>query len=143
MVPASVVFLDALPLTPNGKVDRRRLPAPAPRPADVQDEGPLTPIEEALAEAWRGLLHVDRIAAADSFFDLGGHSLIATLLTSRIRDMFGVELPLRRIFDEPTLGGMALEIGQLMLDAEEGIAGEAYVAVPGGDMVTTRREGGS
>jgi amino acid adenylation domain-containing protein len=143
MVPASVVFLDALPLTPNGKVDRRRLPAPAPRPADVQDEEPLTPIEEALAEAWRGLLHVDRIAAADSFFDLGGHSLIATLLTSRIRDMFGVELPLRRIFDEPTLGGMALEIGQLMLDAEEGIAGEAYVAVPGGDMVTTRREGGS
>jgi amino acid adenylation domain-containing protein len=142
MVPASVVFLEALPLTPNGKVDRRRLPAPAPQRAGVEDEGPLTPIEDALAETWRGLLRVDGVAAADSFFDLGGHSLIATLLTSRIRDLFGVELPLRRIFDAPTLGGMALEIGQLMLEAEEGLAGETDLAIPG-DRVTARGEGGS
>jgi amino acid adenylation domain-containing protein len=133
MVPSSVVFLDVLPLTPNGKVDQRRLPPPVPQKSTVQDARPLSPMEEALAEVWRDLLRVDSVSPQASFFDLGGHSLIATLLTSRIRDLFGVELPLRRIFDEPTLGGMALDVGQLMLDAEEAFA-------PGADMTLSSRD---
>ncbi|MEP6917619.1 MAG: phosphopantetheine-binding protein, partial [Acidobacteriota bacterium] len=64
---------------------------------------------------------IERAAVAESFFDLGGHSLLATLLTSRIRDQFEVEVPLRRIFDTPTLGEMALVVSQLMLDADEGM----------------------
>ncbi len=137
MVPSGIVFLDALPLTPNGKVDRRRLPAPMPQQSSATRAAPLTPIEEALADVWRGLLRVDSIAADDSFFDLGGHSLIATLLASRIRDLFGVELPLRRIFDAPTLGGMALEVGQLVIEAEKVFAPEA-----GRRVAISRRAGG-
>ncbi len=109
MVPAAFVTLAALPLTPSGKVDRRALPAPGLDRPDV-DAGsvlPRNPIEELLAGIWTDLLGVSDVAPHDSFFDLGGHSLLATRMISRVRTVLGVELPMRAIFDQPTLAGFA------------------------------------
>ncbi len=111
MVPTSFVPLAALPLTPSGKVDRQALPEPEtvrPEGPEGDHEGPRGPFEELLAEIWSGLLGVRRVSRRDSFFDLGGHSLLATQLVSRVREALGVELPLRRIFEAPTLAGFAL-----------------------------------
>ncbi|HYN21122.1 MAG TPA: amino acid adenylation domain-containing protein, partial [Thermoanaerobaculia bacterium] len=108
MVPSAVVFLDALPLTPNGKVDLRALPEPdwdGAASAGFAAAG--TPSEELLTEIWSELLHRPAIGIHDGFFDLGGHSLLATQVVSRIRLVFGVELPLRAVFEAPTVAGLA------------------------------------
>jgi natural product biosynthesis luciferase-like monooxygenase protein/amino acid adenylation domain-containing protein/FkbM family methyltransferase len=107
MVPATFVTLAALPLTPNGKVDRKALPAPD---LSVPREGftlPGTPAEELLAGLWRELLGLDRVGARDNFFALGGHSLKGVQLASRMRDRFGVTLPVRQLFATPTVEGLA------------------------------------
>ena len=109
MVPSAFVRMEALPLTPNGKVDRKALPEPDQ--AGAASEGiyvpPRGPIDEALAAAWGEVLGRDRVGVHDSFFDLGGHSLLAARLLARLRDAFGVELPLRALFDVPTVAGQA------------------------------------
>ncbi|NMO13600.1 amino acid adenylation domain-containing protein [Pyxidicoccus fallax] len=107
MVPSAVVVLPALPLTPNGKVDRRALPAPDFDGEAREHVAPRTPTEVRLAELWGQLLGVQRVGASDSFFDLGGHSLLATQAVSRVRQAFGVELPLRALFESPTVEGVA------------------------------------
>ena len=109
MVPAHVVVLSRLPLTPNGKLDRRRLPAPDEALLDSQETyaSPQTATEETLAGIWTQVLGVARVGRHDSFFDLGGHSLLATQVISRIRAQLQVEVPLRRMFETPTLAALA------------------------------------
>ncbi len=116
MVPGVFVVLDVLPLTPSGKVDRQALPAPelighAP---GVEHVAPRGPVEEALAGIWGAVLGADRVGAEDNFFLLGGHSLKATQLLSRVRDSFGVELPLRSLFEAPTVAGLARRLEEAM-----------------------------
>ena len=109
MVPSRFVLLESLPQAPNGKVDRQRLPDPTPaRPElDTAFVAPRTPVEESLAEVWRDLLDLERIGVHDNFFDLGGHSLLATQLVARIRDAWRVDLPLRALFETPTVAELA------------------------------------
>ncbi|HEX8318268.1 amino acid adenylation domain-containing protein [Longimicrobium sp.] len=122
MVPSAVVVLDAFPLTPNGKLDRKALPAPDFAPAEEGYVAPRTPTEEALAGIWAEVLHLDRVGVAESFFDLGGHSLLATLAVARVQQVFGVEVPVRTIFDEPTVAEMAARVDAALevMDAELG-----------------------
>ncbi|HSU14717.1 non-ribosomal peptide synthase/polyketide synthase [Longimicrobium sp.] len=120
LVPSAVVVLDALPLTPNGKVDRRALPDPDPSaPAqDEKDETPLTPTEELLAGIWREVLGAERVGPGDDFFALGGHSLLAMRLVSRARALFEADVPVRAVFEAPTLRALALRIDALRGGAE-------------------------
>jgi amino acid adenylation domain-containing protein len=114
MVPAAWMFLSALPVTPNGKVDRKALPEPESPGVGREFVPPRTPTEVALADVWAGLMNVERVGADDDFFALGGHSLLATKLVARVRDAFGVELPLRTLFEAPTLGSMAAALDRLL-----------------------------
>ncbi|HWS53455.1 MAG TPA: amino acid adenylation domain-containing protein, partial [Pyrinomonadaceae bacterium] len=109
MMPAAFVTLDALPLTPNGKVDRRALPPPGQsRPApDESFAAPRNLVEELLAQMWADVLRVSQAGIHDNFFELGGHSLLATQIVSRVRQTFSVELPLRRLFESPTVAALA------------------------------------
>jgi acyl carrier protein len=112
MIPSSFVMLDELPLLPNGKIDRRRLPAPDAARPDLPGVfvAPRTGVERTLAEVWADLLGVPRVGIRDNFFELGGHSLLTTQLISRVRELFQVELPLRQVFEHPTIGGLAAAI---------------------------------
>lgn len=107
MVPALVVSLDALPLTANGKVDRKSLPAPEAGNTRATYGPPQTPTEALLADIWMEVLGCPRAGRSDNFFDLGGHSLLATQIMSRLRKMFHADLPLRIIFECPTIVALA------------------------------------
>ncbi|HTQ80195.1 MAG TPA: phosphopantetheine-binding protein, partial [Thermoanaerobaculia bacterium] len=113
MLPAAWVVLDALPLTANGKVDRRAL---ARRPPDAGPAAaaeflpPRTPVEEILAAIWREVLGVERVGLRDDFFQLGGHSLSAARVLSRLRRELGVELPLGVLFESSTLESLAATV---------------------------------
>jgi amino acid adenylation domain-containing protein len=119
MVPSTFVRLDQMPLLPNGKINRRELPAPVALVA--HQNGYLPPssaVEEMLTEIWEKVLDLERVSIADNFFELGGHSLLATRVTSRVREMFGVELPVRSVFEAPTIRGMSQKILAAMLGGE-------------------------
>jgi amino acid adenylation domain-containing protein len=106
MVPFAFIFLDILPLTPNGKIDRRNLPAPDQSRSiqSVVFEAPCTPTEQKLADVWCSVMNLKYgIGIHDNFFDLGGHSLMAAQVISRVRQIFGIELPLRILFEAPTI----------------------------------------
>ncbi|HEX5760628.1 MAG TPA: non-ribosomal peptide synthase/polyketide synthase [Thermoanaerobaculia bacterium] len=119
MVPSAWVTLERLPLNANGKVDRGALPEPGPAlGAETADAAPRTPLEELLVQVWEGLLAVRGVARSDSFFDLGGHSLLATRVVSRLRELLGVEVPLRALFEEPTLAGLAGRVETLLAAGE-------------------------
>ncbi len=114
MVPSAFVVLDAMPLSPNGKINRRALPAPEQsRDAAAVYVAPRTPLEETLARVWSEVLHVDKVGVQDNFFTLGGHSLLATQVISRIRQAVGVELPLRHMFEWPTISELVLKIDEI------------------------------
>jgi amino acid adenylation domain-containing protein len=112
MLPAAFVGLEALPLTPSGKVDRRALPAPADTRAELQAAftPPRTAVEEELARIWAEVLGRQGLGIHDDFFELGGHSLLATQVMARLRDVFDVDLPLRILFETPTIAGLAHRI---------------------------------
>ena len=119
MLPSRFVRLDALPLTTNGKVDRRALPAPTSENSESERQtvAPRTDDETALARIWSELLKVETIGVDDEFFALGGHSLLAIRALSRIRDQFGVDIPLQAMFAQPTVAGLAQALAAARTDA--------------------------
>ncbi|MFJ9817507.1 amino acid adenylation domain-containing protein [Streptomyces sp. NPDC101151] len=116
MIPAAVLVLDELPLSVSGKVDRARLPRPAP--ATEEYAAPRNEAERAVAEIWRRALKTERVGVRDNFFELGGHSLAVPQVIYQIREHFGVDLPLRTMFDRPVLEDFAAAA----LEASDGVA---------------------
>ncbi|MFQ5853285.1 MAG: AMP-binding protein, partial [Candidatus Binatia bacterium] len=114
MIPSALVMLDVLPLTPTGKVDRRALPAPGRTRPELESTfvAPRTPVEETLVGIWAEVVGVDQVGIQDNFFDLGGHSLAATRVISRVIKTFKVELPIKSLFESPTVADMAQVIMQ-------------------------------
>ena len=138
MVPSAFVVLDALPINANGKVDRKALPEPDAARPDLAASyvAPQGEVEEKLAAIWQDVLGLEKVGAHDSFFELGGHSLLATQVVLRLSDTFDVDLPLRRLFDRPTISHLAQAVeaarwaleaaGAAGVDADaESVAGDA------------------
>ncbi|PYJ20098.1 MAG: non-ribosomal peptide synthetase, partial [Verrucomicrobia bacterium] len=131
MIPSAFVFLNALPLTPNGKVDRSKLPPPGySRPS--LDQGfvePRSEIEELVAQVWREVLKLDKIGVYDNFFELGGHSLLATRVVARLRTNFDIDLPLRKLFELPTVAALAEHVDFLRRN-QSGVSVPPIMPVP-------------
>ncbi|MCP4663977.1 MAG: amino acid adenylation domain-containing protein, partial [bacterium] len=115
MVPSAFVLLDALPLTRTGKLDRRGLPEPEPESPAAGFAAPRSGEEEIVAAIWGDVLGRRQVGIHDNFFDLGGHSLVATQALSRLRDACGVELSVRKLFEAPTVAAMAAEVTKARL----------------------------
>ncbi|MBW4508480.1 MAG: amino acid adenylation domain-containing protein [Scytonematopsis contorta HA4267-MV1] len=130
MVPSAIVILEKMPLTPNGKVDRRALPAP-----DIQLSltanfvAPRTPVQEILTKVWAEILNLKQVGIYDNFFEMGGHSLLATQVISRIRSLFEVDLPLRSLFESPTIAELSESISA-MRHAGLGLQASAITPIP-------------
>ncbi|HEU5180260.1 MAG TPA: amino acid adenylation domain-containing protein [Candidatus Polarisedimenticolia bacterium] len=119
MVPAAFVALDRLPLGPNGKIDRAALPEPGTTIRSEAPVPPRTPIEETIAGIWTALLRRGPVGVEDNFFDLGGDSLLATQVISRVRAAFEIELPLRRFFEGSTVAALAAVVEESLLEKLE------------------------
>jgi amino acid adenylation domain-containing protein len=115
MIPSAFITLEALPLTPNGKVDRRALARLSVSYDRLEEQfiAPRTPEEELLATIWAEVLDVSQVGVHDNFFELGGHSLLATQVISRIRDTFELELPVRVLFESPTIQTLSEHLGNV------------------------------
>ncbi|HET7232983.1 MAG TPA: amino acid adenylation domain-containing protein, partial [Longimicrobium sp.] len=120
MVPSAVVVMEALPVTPNGKVDRRALPAPPPPRAGAAAAPPRTETERRLAVMWAGLLGRERVGIHESFFEMGGHSLLAVQMAARVREDFGVEISVPQVLDEDSVARLAalVDAGVAAMTAE-------------------------
>ena len=119
MIPSIFIPLEELPLTRSGKVNRKALPSPdMGRRLDASQAyaPPTTPVEEDLANIWAEVLGVEQVGVHDNFFELGGHSLLATQIASRVRELYDVEIPLRALFESPTIAQLAILITEAMLE---------------------------
>ena len=128
MIPSVFVIVDSLPLTPSGKVDRRSLPAPERSDERLYQDGPATPTEEMVAAIWQEVLDVERPSVLDSFFEIGGHSLYATQVISRIERAFSIDLPIRAIFESPSIRELSSCI-DMTLKASQGEAAPPILPV--------------
>jgi amino acid adenylation domain-containing protein len=133
MRPSDFIFLDAFPLTPNGKVNRSALPAPGQSRPELEQPyvAPRNAIEQQLAGIWSEVLKKERVGIKDNFFEIGGHSLLATQVVSRIRQHFKVELPLRSLFESPTVAALATTVVELQQNNK----------VAPGPIISRRRRG--
>jgi acyl carrier protein len=125
MIPAVFVQLDALPMTANGKVDRAALPAPdASNTLQRRDitATPNTPVEERLVEILAPLLGLEQVGVDDNFFLLGGNSMMGTQLITRVAETYGIVLPLRTLFEMPTVRPLAAEIERLIVARVEAMS---------------------
>jgi FkbM family methyltransferase len=122
MMPSAFVLVSAWPLTPNGKLDKKALGEmkEGRRVDEKSYVAPRTPVEEIIASIFSEVLSVERVGIEDNFFDLGGHSVLVTLLVSRLRKAFRVELQHRTVFDYPTVVDLSLAIAQRIIEAENG-----------------------
>jgi acyl carrier protein len=119
MVPSVFVALEAFPFTASGKLDRRALPEPDAAEAGEEYRAPETPTEEALAAIWVEVLRLPRVGTRDDFFAVGGHSLRATQVISRIRASLGVDLPVRALFEHTTIESLALAVEARRAEEDE------------------------
>jgi acyl carrier protein len=110
-VPAKVFVVEALPLLPSGKIDQVALRALAEAPGPHASELDPVPVNPEVAQIWRTLLREDEIAPSDDFFELGGNSLLAMQVIVRVRRRFGIDIPIRALFDNPTLAGFSQAVG--------------------------------
>ena len=118
MVPGAFVSIKRLPLTLNGKIDRKALPAPQEAAELTAFVAPRNAAEATLAEIWSKLLRRKQVSVEDNFFELGGHSLLATQVISRVRESFRIEIPLRALFECPTVAGLAASIEQAQVESQ-------------------------
>jgi amino acid adenylation domain-containing protein len=118
MIPSAFVVMEALPLMPNGKVDRNTLPPPDGARLSLTGEfvSPRTEIEELIAQTWREVLKIENVGIYDNFFELGGHSLLATQIVARLQEAFNKDIPLRVLFDAPTIAELAQELETIIRD---------------------------
>ena len=119
MLPTAFVWLPALPLTSSGKIDRRALPEPELIAASEVLAAPRDALEEILLGLWGSVLNHPTPGLHDSFFELGGHSLLATQLVSRLRDALGITVPVRWLFETPTVAGLAERIRSIQTGAQD------------------------
>lgn len=129
MVPAAWCFVEKFPLTPNGKVDRKALPEPNIDINEVDYIAPVTETEEKLQDIWQTVLGLSAISTEANFFSLGGHSLLATQVASRIKHAFAIELPLRKMFEAPTIKAVAYHVDQMVAVGDGGAKVPPLVAV--------------
>ncbi|WP_324789308.1 non-ribosomal peptide synthetase [Streptomyces sp. H51] len=130
LVPQAFVLLDALPLTPSGKVDRRALPEPEPLRGGAASSPPRDALETVIAQAWADTLKLDGVGREDHFFRLGGHSLVATRITSHLREALGVAVALRTLFLNPTLAAFARALRE-QHGTDIDLAAEEYLLITG------------
>ncbi len=121
MVPSAFVMMESMPLTPNGKVDRKALPSPEALLLEPEEEyaAPDGPVARRLAQIWSEVLGVEKFSVQDTFFDLGGYSLLANQVIHQVNEIFGLDLSLRHFFEEPTIAGLSLIIEETLLDKLE------------------------
>lgn len=127
MHPSHYVFVDAFPLTPNAKVDRKALPPPGGQVDASQSAAvePHTDTERQLVALWCEVLNVDRVSVTEDFFALGGHSLIAMKIITRLREQFSVDVPLKMLFEAPTVAGMAALLDGMRIESADSTAVDA------------------
>jgi len=131
MLPEMFIMLEALPLTSNGKLNTRALPAPeTQRPLQSSLQvAPRTPIEETLVRVWREVLKLDQVGIQDNFFNLGGHSLIAIKLVTRIRTEFNIELSLADFFAAPTIEALGQKLEEALIEASNSVDIDAILGM--------------